>query len=163
MSAQIWKPGTEKPKEKEAERPSAPLRTKSLSGITRNMRFMQRNNQDDRRKSTGDTHANPRNGLLPPQSQQDTNYIDDSAAPSSSVTAPVTATASNEDIYGAQINVLGRRSFGGFNTIIQQAWQASITNESSSCKKRIRSDEELVNNYEALIRDRKKNRKNVRK
>ena len=66
------------------------------------------------------------------------------------------ARASPADMYGIQGTIIGRRSFGGFNRAMEDAWKdckASIENQSSEHRKNKPkvSDEELIQRYKDIV------------
>jgi hypothetical protein len=67
--------------------------------------------------------------------------------------------ATPDDMYGMQSSLIGRRSFGGFNPAMQEAWKdakASLENELSEggkSKQKV-SDEELLQRYQDLVQKR---------
>lgn len=70
--------------------------------------------------------------------------------------------ATSIDMYGIQAAIIGRRSFGGFNPAMEEAWKeskASLDLDSStpnkrSTKKPQESDEELIRRYQEMAKKR---------
>jgi hypothetical protein len=63
------------------------------------------------------------------------------------------------DMYGMQAALLGRRSFGGFNLVIAEAWKeskASLEMDASldRPKKQKETDEELIQRYQDVVNKR---------
>ena len=161
---------------------------KKLSGSTMNMKFMQRKNemqayanrnQQERRKSSPKKQPTPAKAGRddPMQMDMDTPADDDdSDAPAISSLlqhqhphtlgvkdAPVDMTpATTSDMYGISVDIIGRRSFGGFNKHIETTWKTSYrshtenNNHFSSNNKHV-SDEELLARYANLVKHRKSN------
>ena len=68
--------------------------------------------------------------------------------------APVTSS----DMYGIRVDVVGRRSFGGFNRVMEDTWKASYRaqkeGDASKSKGETISDEELLTRYANLAKQR---------
>lgn len=66
------------------------------------------------------------------------------------------APATSIDMYGMQASLIGRRSFGGFNAAMEEAWKdskASFENRLEKPKQKI-SDEELIKRYQDIVKKR---------
>ena len=173
--------------------PSAVAATsqKKLSGATMNMRFMTRkkethsnskNHQQQHHSpyQSPPTTQSPGNSKL--QSENDPMQIDtEDSAPAMSPflqqhsyphalraveDAPIDMTpATTSDMYGISVDIIGRRSFGGFNRSIENTWKASYrthkedgNHRSSSSNNASQdqkvSDEELLARYANLVKNR---------
>jgi hypothetical protein len=170
----MWKPGTDKPVKKSPKTPkretsehglslagesSAAKPTSSskkrLSGATRNMRFMKRKKDslEHEEKVESGTHS-PISASSPKPAdfasvQDDAMDVDDE---NDEPYSPATVV----DMYGMQASLIGRRSFGGFNPFVEETWKnskASIEHKIIDPKKKI-SDEELLKQYEDLVKGR---------
>lgn len=121
----MWKPGSSAPSAKQDEEVPSPKR---LSSGTMGMRFMQRARPSEEPASAAATDAaTPRAALPTPN----TDYL----------------IATPADLYGDLLT--GRRSFGGFNSVIESAWQAHARGTSGP------SDAELL---ARVSREKKKNK-----
>lgn len=83
----------------------------------------------------------------------DTDSVVDATAAAASFSVN---RATPSDMYGVKSDVLGRRSFGGFNRAIQDAWNLSHREATSKYSDRRRkqqaiSDEELLKRYEDFV------------
>lgn len=61
------------------------------------------------------------------------------------------------DMFGMQAALIGRRSFGGFNTAMEDAWkqsEASLKQQPNQAKKSKISDEELIKQYQDIVNKR---------
>jgi hypothetical protein len=61
------------------------------------------------------------------------------------------------DMYGMQASLIGRRSFGGFNAAMEDAWKeskGSLEDRSDQAKKVKVSDEELIQRYQDIVKKR---------
>lgn len=78
---------------------------------------------------------------------------------------PITYSTSNSkyqvatpvDMYGMQAALIGRRSFGGFNSAMEEAWKeskASLEDHSDRPRKAKVSDEELIQRYQDIVKKR---------
>lgn len=126
----MWKPGSDKPasaspaKKTTTTGTSTPDSTKKrkteLSGVTRNMRFMQRGR-------TPPEPAKPQK-IEPMEDDTNTTTAVEDTNQLESVETSVVAHDSNmmatpADMYGIEGAIaLGRRSFGGFNTVVAENW-----------------------------------------
>jgi hypothetical protein len=154
----MWKPGASKPspddeQEKKApeepqneSKPSkkSPPRTHGLSGLTLNMRFMQR------QKASGEQDEEKATPMDADESSSVEDDDDDERI-----------RATPRDMFGDQALLLGRRSFGGFNRIVEQAWMdcyRSIRNEKSGKSASALSDKELLDRYEKLSNRKRQDR-----
>jgi hypothetical protein len=139
-----------------------PSSKSSLSGATMNMRFMQRKSeqkqQEQRRRSTGESRAVDE-AVSPNRPQHndgdgDDDDDDDDMSDDDEETTEF-QVAGSADLYGPQANVLGRRSFGGFNRPMEDAWKASHHQSDSlgrNSKAKV-SDDELLKRYEDYVKN----------
>ena len=128
-----------------------------------NMRFMKRKKEtedyeEDRRKSgtqsmspssAPDEHSTP---YTPEATRSDAMDIDDDASTSSEKYSNSTTLG----LHGMQAMLPGRRSYGGFNPAVEDAWGKSITaieNRSLEPSQKI-SDEQLIRQYKAIVKER---------
>ena len=155
---------------------------KRLSGATLNMRFMKRKKETQQQqqrhsqhqqqegrqgnKTTSPQHDHPKSSSphqqqqrqqqrLTPSNAMDVDYdnVNDSLKEIS------TQIATPLDMYGMEGNMIGRRSFGGFNPAMEEAWndnKAMIENGSSGRRQRQQhiSDEELLKRYQEVVKNR---------
>lgn len=169
----MWKPGTSKPEvdnaitpnkgnsngemslEESSPKPSS-VSKKKLSGATMNMRFMKRkeetSNYDRKRKAAISSSKSA--SVVPIQ--------DDHMERENNQTGneETYAQATMIDMYGMNASLIGRRSFGGFNPSMEEAWKnskASAENRDIDPKKKI-SDEELLLRYKEIGRQRSQSR-----
>lgn len=128
---------------------------KRLSGATMNMRFMKR------KKETEEYETNRKSHTPPPKPEPAAPAVEDDEDPmemedGESITF---LQATPSDMYGMQADLVGRRSFGGFNVSMEEAWKESKAalehrqDDSKSNKDHI-SDEELVKRYQDLVQNR---------
>lgn len=169
VTAFMWKPGSDKPRELAAStrgpatettpsNPSTtstsatttlPLRTKKLSGATLNMRFMKRTEPTSTHHPTSETDVDRATSVAGRHQPQEGETTSDGR--NDEVTSATPA-----DMYGAQAMVLGRRSFGGLNKIIEEAWKSSYKwykNETHDSKRTSVPDEELLMRYETFVKN----------
>lgn len=142
---------------------------KALSGATMNMRFMQRKKEQqkfERKHQRKEDTAS---------SKEDTMDIDDGESSSTSTSSNddfvhsqqqtedeviASGPATTVDMYGISVEVIGRRSFGGFNRAVEETWKSSYrshregTYKNKSISERV-SDEELLKRYANLVKDRR--------
>jgi len=181
----MWKPGTAKPspetpktktlkkvetpkngsvagKEGTSEKKPNSSAKKRLSGATMNMKFMKRKKEtedyeEERRKSgihsphPSSTPNKDSTTPTPEATRSDAMDIDDDASTSEEYSNSTTL-----GLHGMQAMLPGRRSFGGFNTAVEDAWEkstAAIENRSLEPSQKI-SDEELMRQYEAIVKER---------
>lgn len=151
----MWKPGASKPRSTdnitvEATNPTPALKdqeeaspslqkTRKLSGLTMNMKFMKRkaDEQENRRHS--------HDGVIRGQS-------DEAETPTVSSSEPfLLATATDMYCYN---NLLGRRSFGNFNKFMEAAWTSCYEQSKQNSSRPLQSatDEELLQRYKGLGR-----------
>jgi len=76
---------------------------------------------------------------------------------------PMYQVATPIDMYGIQGTLLGRRSFGGFNAAIEDAWKeskasfemdASLDRKRTHGKQTVETEEELIQRYQELVEKR---------
>mmetsp|Transcript_43058 Transcript_43058/g.104217 ORF Transcript_43058/g.104217 Transcript_43058/m.104217 type:complete len:197 (+) Transcript_43058:223-813(+) len=175
----MWKPGTERPspraekpgtpetpkngakEEKSSEKKPSSSAKKRLSGATMNMRFMKRKKETDdyeeeRRKSGVQSSPIPTSNLhsttpAPKATPNDKMDIDDDSSTSDDFAKTTTL-----GLHGMQAMLPGRKSYGGFNPVVEDAWEkstAAIENRSLEPSRKI-SDEELLRQYEAIAKGR---------
>ncbi|CAB9527055.1 expressed unknown protein [Seminavis robusta] len=157
---------------------SAAASQKKLSGALMNMKFMKRtSNRRQPQQPTKET----------PKTQETKTTPDNDDDPMEVDTAPIVAhsplvvqrqhqqqqsipheqllvdaTATNTDMYGLSVAVIGRRSFGGFNRPVEASWKASyrahkegiIDTNSNNNNDAKASDEELLKRYANLVKQR---------
>lgn len=163
--------------------PSAPKEStpKKLSGATMNMRFMkrkqERQEQEQQRKrlsTDGNTSApsintpDPYRPSAPLLQPVDHTSRDDGAdavemdldldMPTSSRNELPYQVATPIDMYDTQASLIGRRSFGGFNVAMEEAWkqsQETLKERSSRTNnsKKV-TDEELIERYQEIVNKR---------
>ena len=128
-----------------------------------NMRFMKRKKETDdyeeeRRKSGIQSAPTPNKTMTSPTPEKASTRNDkmdvdtDDDASSSDEYAETTTLG----LHGMQAMLPGRRSFGGFNPAVEDAWEkstAAIENRTLEPSKKI-SDEELLRQYEAIVKER---------
>ena len=146
--------------------PAAPLVKKRLSGGTMNMRFMKR------KKETQEYEANRnKNSHTAPPTPDPAGPVDDSDDDNSGDDDGMELEAGGglrflqatpSDMYGMQADLMGRRSFGGFNTGMEEAWKeskASLEHRHDESKSTT-TDEQLLKRYKDLV-DNKNSRPGV--
>ena len=170
----MWKPGTSKPEvdnaitpnkgnsngemslEESSPKPSS-LSKKKLSGATMNMRFMKRKEETsnyDRKRKAAISSSSKSASVVPIQDdhmERENNQTGNKETYSK---------ATMIDMYGMNASLIGRRSFGGFNPSMEEAWKnskASAENRDIDPKKKI-SDEELLLRYKEIGRQRSQSR-----
>ena len=172
---------------------------KKLSGSTMNMKFMQRKNemqsyvnknhhhQQQHKKQSTPIKAD--NNDDPMQMDMDSDSVaseeDDGPLISPLLQhqhpsilrgveedAPIdTSPATTSDMYGISVDIIGRRSFGGFNRSIESTWKDSYrahreegnsrnNNNNRNNKNKHISDEELLARYANLVKHRNNNNNN---
>jgi hypothetical protein len=175
----MWKPGTEKPKSQSPKTPRqepkqngksediTPLKSasslkksasssakKRLTGATMNMRFMKRKKEteeyDERRKSGG----------LSPMAAPSSKDVADAPEKDDPMDIEEDASfsrATPADMHGMLSSLIGRRSFGGFNAAMEEAWKeskAALEDTQLEKPKNKVSDEELLQRYKNLVEHR---------
>lgn len=142
---------------------------KRLSGATMNMRFMKRKketqqHEESRRNSSGAAHspaaaAAPSPKAATPSARGEEEENDPMDVEEDDEFRELFSRATPADMYGMQASLIGRRSFGGFNPSIEEAWKDSkdrfendrLENNSSNQKV---SDEELLQRYKNIVKKR---------
>lgn len=163
-----WKPGSPSPSStfnREESNPNKPQDNsnatnpqtpskKKLSGSTMNMRFMQRRRESDEaatRKRKADDEDQAR--YEPFNNEFTTQTKKNMCTPTATQVAPLFIIANGWDMHGPDI--IGRRSFGGFNKAVAETWSAALAhyrqNSNISNNKATISDEELLNRYKKYI------------
>lgn len=158
---------------------SSPSTKKTLSGTTMNMRFMQRRRVSDEAELSRKRKAQQEEQYHRQQQQQEQNEEDelrqqpssneyanneimnntsskDNAAISTKELFIVTI-ATDKDMHGSDI--IGRRSFGGFNKVVGETWEAAVKSQfkdstssgNIDSNKSTISDEDLVRRYKTYI------------
>lgn len=184
----MWRPGDAKPEDNPLDHEAAEVPTpsqsaagdgndinsgktphssakKKLSGLTMNMRFMKRKNEDDaqrRRRQSSTSCAmdidGPDDERSPARhraqhemdsSGEESNDDDDDDDNDDKESGLPYSVATPSDMYGA--NFLGRRSFGGFNRPMEAAWNLSRRELQGKRAKSDASDQELLNRYKDYI------------
>eukprot|EP00568_Trieres_chinensis_P008606 CAMPEP_0183297400 /NCGR_PEP_ID=MMETSP0160_2-20130417/4711_1 /TAXON_ID=2839 ORGANISM="Odontella Sinensis, Strain Grunow 1884" /NCGR_SAMPLE_ID=MMETSP0160_2 /ASSEMBLY_ACC=CAM_ASM_000250 /LENGTH=218 /DNA_ID=CAMNT_0025459219 /DNA_START=29 /DNA_END=685 /DNA_ORIENTATION=- len=134
---------------------------KQLSGATMGMRFMKRKAEAAERGKAVEVKSKAEDENVEWETSKTTEVGGDldnckPVPTGESIVLPQVATAA--DIYGADADIVGRRSFGGFNKAVSDAW-----NEALEMKKRAGaksdgdekiSDEELLRRYERVAKGR---------
>lgn len=150
----MWMPGASKPRNiddnivkeskpgsshKEEDEGPNQQKTRNLSGLTMNMKFMKRkaNEQENRRHS--------HDGVIHRQTEETP------ALSSSSSESFLVATSTDMYCYN---NLLGRRSFGNFNKYMENAWTACYEQSKHNSSRPLQSatDEELLQRYNGIGR-----------
>jgi hypothetical protein len=154
---------------------------KKLSGSTMNMRFMKRKLETNQYQEQQRKQQKSISGQSPAAAQQSTptsqtadvvipgqnhthdgRSIDDTDVPMDIVQDQSGfLKATPTDMYGMLANLLGRRSFGGFNPAVEEAWKSSknfIDDTNPEKKQSHISDEELVRRYQELSKNRQQDR-----
>ena len=165
-----------------APAPNSDSSKKRLSGATLNMRFMKRKKETQQHQiqqrggmqrqegsiSSQDNYSknsspHDRQGMQ--QSTTSAMEIDDEGkmhrnGSDSTVPGNPYLIATPIDMYGVEGNMIGRRSYGGFNPAMEEAWKdskAMIDNgghiRSTANQKHI-SDEELLQRYREVVQNR---------
>lgn len=164
---------------------------KKLSGSTMNMKFMQRKNemqfyanknQQQRRQSSPKKQPTPAKAGGDDQDdpmQMDMDSAEDEEDSDGPVLSPLLqhqhpytlgvkdapidmTPATTSDMYGISVDIIGRRSFGGFNKSIETTWKTSYrshtenNNSNSNSSNKHVSDEELLSRYANLVKHRGK-------
>lgn len=164
---------------------SEPKAAQQLSGATRNMRFMQRNNSHSPKQQA----AHEKGGrvrvaqiTVAAAALEDTNETAagiSAAGSADSVASPsgraqqsppppdglpvVVERATPLDMYGPdQCAVLGRRSFGGFNPAVAENWHAQRQDRQAAARAPQRSDADLLRRYKDLAEGRHGNERQPR-
>jgi hypothetical protein len=103
--------------------------------------------------TTSDTNNNDNDDAM----EIDETEVPDDDDDSTNAAAPF-SKATPADMYGMGATLIGRRSFGGFNQAMEDAWKgckATLENRSESKKKEKVSDEELLKRYKDSVDFRK--------
>jgi hypothetical protein len=159
----IWMPGQPRPisdanKQKtEVEnsnvliekKKNSPLRATKLSGTTMNMRFMQRNAESKSERYLNGVILHAKTPIDDSNDDSETQQRHD--AQHNHPDSLACATATPCDMYGAQANILGRRSFGGFNPPMARAWQEDRLAIKNLGKVGVASDKELLQKYKHFV------------
>jgi hypothetical protein len=142
---------------------------KRLSGATMNMRFMKRKketqeHENSRRNSSGAAHS-PAAGAAPKvatpgaREEEENDPMDVEVEEEDDESCEPFSRATPDDMYGMQASLIGRRSFGGFNPSIEEAWKdakdrlESDRLENNSSNQKV-SDEELLQRYKNIVKKR---------
>jgi len=147
---------------------------KRLSGSTMNMRFMKRKTDSSSAKKISDNSKNnsvsadpsndsARNEMRqwleksPSQSRMSDDVHMSSAevcnehssvTPVDRVDSSGPERATDADIYGVGAQIIGRRSFGGFNKVVQETWNTAYKEiEKKNKKKNKKSEDQLMREY----------------
>ena len=164
----VWKPGNPAPSSIDTEtkpsdtEQSAPVAVdnktppKKLSGSTLNMRFMQRKAEAEEaaaRKQKAEQDASTQQNINDDDEDGDASMLENDEGPDSSTMTPLIAT--DADIYGLEADIIGRRSFGGFNKAVAENWSSALALRQKgigkSSNKTTLSDEELLRRYEKYV------------
>ena len=148
----MWKPGASKPRTADAGSLQTPTtnatpalteqddasqqKTRKLSGLTMNMKFMKRK-MDDEPENRRHSH----DGVIQRQSE---------VTPSSDPSEPY-LIATSTDMYSYN-NLLGRRSFGNFNKFMETAWTTCYEQSKHNGSRQSATDEELLQRYNGVGR-----------
>ncbi len=144
--------------------PSSATPRKRLSGGTMNMRFMKRHKPDtneegsDRTAPDSHTKQSPAHARLQNNNAMDIDSENDMKTENHYNDGSKYAPASSADMYGIEAQLIGRRSFRGFNEPIERIWKESkgrLENRGLNDRpgKKI-SDEELLQRYKDIARER---------
>jgi M-phase phosphoprotein 6 len=177
----MWKPGSAKPSKARNARnnsdtpPAAVARSQtSLSGATLNMRFMQRKNEQQKheKKHQQQTKQPPNEASPKPadnDDQEDPMQVEEAQSPllvtgyhaqhhPDEDSLIDTTPATTSDMYGISMDIIGRRSFGGFNRALEDTWKSSYRAQkdgtTSARKAKSVTDEELLSRYANLVKQR---------
>ncbi len=151
-----------------------------------NMKFMKRKQEIEDHEQKRKRLSTDRNNVEPPVSNPSTNgFVEQlpstlAARPYDAATQqqqqhqhedsmdmdePVSSNkiayevATPMDMYEIQASLIGRRSFGGFNAAMEEAWkssEASRKEQTSQLRKAKVSDEELIQRYQDIVNKRSK-------
>jgi len=115
---------------------SSPAKNKQLSGAVLGMRFMQRKAQEANRL------------------EKDTKECVEQAESESEIPRPIIASVA--DMYGVEADIIGRRSFGGFNKAVGETWQVAYNSrqkrkKDSQSNRVTLTDEEVLRRYKQYI------------
>ncbi len=174
----MWKPGTAEPQGQSlVQNPAKSIKTvsakskaksnakKKLSGATLGMRFMQRKLDEAaqakriKEKKEKQTAKQSGSGWSLQSVDTHTNAIE-SQDEDTLCDTPEIATAS--DMYGVVADIIGRRSFGGFNKHVTETWNNTLeeiqhNRSSNKMAKQHISDDELLRRYEKYVKGRSSN------
>jgi hypothetical protein len=167
----MWKPGTTKPTDDDAtKKPDSPPATangapldsgakKKLSGATMGMRFMQRSAQADAasKQALEQQNSDKMEWTKDGQDAGDDHAMDEDVDTETS--SKRSQSASVSDMYGLKSDLIGRRSFGGFNQSAENAWRSALDawekgKIGDKAAKQNISDEELLRRYEDYVKGR---------
>ena len=136
---------------------------KRLTGATLNMRFMKRKKETQQHEPSRSSQSSPHqhhqnnNALSSPASAQSPlRKHDDDAMEVVEEDVPF-SRATPSDMYGMQASLPGRRSFGGFNPAMEEAWKdskAMLENIRRDKPNQKVTDEELIQRYEDIVKQR---------
>ncbi|KAL7447915.1 hypothetical protein ACHAWC_000201 [Mediolabrus comicus] len=183
----MWKPGTAKPdasttpansKQNGTSPKSGGSSSKKLSSATMGMRFMQRKVDSSSKKQQDEVKKN----LFAKKNNRHNNNVKSSSSPSSAdgsnlerkrdhnsiLSSPLPSISNNNapiilelasvvDMYGVGSDIIGRRSFGGFNKSVRNTWDAALKQRTddaartNNTKNHI-TDEELLARYEKYVK-----------
>ena len=144
--------------------PSSKTPKKRLSGGTMNMRFMKRHKPDANKESSDrtapDSHTkqSPAHARIQNNDAMDIDTENDTKAENDYNDGSKYAPANSVDMYGIEAQLIGRRSFRGFNAPIERIWKESkgrLENRGLNDRpgKKV-SDEELLQRYKDIARER---------
>ena len=147
--------------------PSSATPRKRLSGGTMNMRFMKRHKPEanssskessDRTAPDSHTKRSPAHARIQNNDAMDIDNENDMNIDNDFSDGSKYAQASSVDMYGIEAQLIGRRSFRGFNAPIERIWKDSkgqLENKGLNDRpgKKV-SDEELLQRYKDVARER---------
>jgi len=150
---------------------------KKLTGATMNMKFMRRKTEQrnlEQKHHKKQASPSPKKEVAkdnPTQIEEEDTTFQAAQSPlvasypqhsmeENSLVDPIPATTS--DMYGISVEVVGRRSFGGFNRAMEDMWKASLRahKEGGTAadpvkrKEKVQTDDELLAKYANLVKQR---------
>eukprot|EP00593_Proboscia_inermis_P005714 CAMPEP_0171322274 /NCGR_PEP_ID=MMETSP0816-20121228/114857_1 /TAXON_ID=420281 /ORGANISM="Proboscia inermis, Strain CCAP1064/1" /LENGTH=154 /DNA_ID=CAMNT_0011820711 /DNA_START=164 /DNA_END=628 /DNA_ORIENTATION=+ len=121
------------------------------------MKFMQRKLEqkeatDSIRRNLDEEDSSKKREMESDETMEDV----DQASGSSAEICQQPEMASSSDMYGITAQIVGRRSFGGFNKSVEETWKSDLESResgriSSRAMKLEVSDEELLRRYEKYV------------
>mmetsp|Transcript_12160 Transcript_12160/g.18375 ORF Transcript_12160/g.18375 Transcript_12160/m.18375 type:complete len:180 (-) Transcript_12160:295-834(-) len=147
---------------------------KSLSGATMGMRFMQRktptkassavengsNNSKEDEPMNGGVDAATRTPLSPQHQQSQSNQegeVTNGNANAVELDPSIPTIAIKADMYGMSAEIIGRRSFNGFNKSVENTYTKSLQSREEhrlgeKVERQQITDEELLERYEKYVK-----------
>mmetsp|Transcript_39201 Transcript_39201/g.80302 ORF Transcript_39201/g.80302 Transcript_39201/m.80302 type:complete len:207 (-) Transcript_39201:294-914(-) len=174
----MWKPGTDAPPSRSrspsrSPPPGGPASStdnvqtpknkspkKRLSSGTMGMRFMKRKVEAEeaaKKQAAEEEKARGERKAMEWSAAGTAGGGDDGEAMSEddAVAVPLSATAA--DVYGIGASVIGRRSFGDFNKVVQETWNEAVERTArersgARAERQQITDEELLERYEKYVK-----------